>query len=352
MTRRCLATLAAAAAFAVACDVPTEAPLLEQEWQVALDSVTVGTADFLPDGIGLSPDSSRFVVSYPGTAVSVSLASLCGGLCPGTGTLPVKPQFRQTLTATTTLATDLVSAEVAGGSVAMAITHTLEFDPLSPPGATGHGYVVVRVTSDGVLVAQDSIDGADARFTAADTLRPSLELEPATVTGQLGFDVIVYSPAGGPVSVGADDGLKVTLSPGTLQFSGATVPLDTRAFGPYSQTANLDVDSTIVSHVQSGALILSTDNPLAVSGSLVLDFGVADGTIRRTVPLQPGEQQVRVDFTPEQLRSLLSSPDVRITATGTGTSQTGSVTLHPTDRIRVAIELNAVLLIGDTAEVG
>ncbi len=353
MVRRRLPMLAvAAAATAAACDVPTDAPLIEQEWQVTLDSIRLGIDDFLPAGIAFNQDSTRFLADYPGTVASASLAQMCGAPCAGFtgGTVPVKPAFRDTLDADFALATDLVSARVAGGAVSVELTHTLEFDPLSPDGATATGYIVVRATSRGAVVAEDSLDGADVRFTSADTLRPMLDLRDVAIGGQVHVEVLIYSPAGGPTRVGADDGLQARVEPGTVPFSSATVAMGSRSFGPYTERTELDVDSTVVDHVESGALLLDVDNPLVVTGTMDVEFRLPTRTIRKSVPLQEGSYRARVEFTTTELRSLLASPGMDVVASGTATSATGTVTLEPGDRLRVAIQLEAILLLGDHTE--
>lgn len=351
MSRLALLTLGAGAVLLVACDVPTETPRLEQEWQVTVDSVGIGVGDFLPAAIRFNADSTALLLDYDGASASASLAEMCGAGCSGIpgATIPAKPAFQDTLTAVTTLAADLVSARVAAAPVDVELTHTLEFDPLSPAGASEHGFIVVRGTSGGVVVAEDSIDGASVPFTSADTLRLELDVEPVDITNTVHVEVIVYSPAGGATTVDADDALRVRVAPGTLVLSSVTVAVGTRSFGPETETLELNVDPTVVDHIQSGGLILDIENPLSVAGSMTLDFDLGTRTIRKTVQFVEGSQEVRVDFSTDELHSLLATPEVRIVANGTATSSDGTVTIEPSDRIVVRIQVEAVLLVGSTA---
>lgn len=353
MSRRRYYLLAAAASLA-ACEIqmPTEPPQWEQEWQVPIDSVQVGVGDFLPTGIQFNQDSTRFLADIPGASADLSLAEMCGTACASFAGMiaPLKPAFRDTLRVDTLLPADLISVQVAGGMLRLRLSHTMEFDPLHPDAASDYGYILLRATSGGQVLAEDSLDGHDVAFTSADTLRPTLDVRPVAVANDVHVEMVLFSPDGGPTPIGADDGIELALEPGSVELSSATVAMGTVEFGPTAQSMEFDVDSMLVDQVESGALILDIDNPLPISGIMDLDFDTGFQTIHKSTTLVPAEQQDTVAFTGDELRTLLHAPRASVLTSGTVSATSGVVSVQPSDHIGVAIKLKLVLLIGGNTE--
>ena len=343
-------TLLALAGLA-ACDVPTQLPQWEQAWLVPGPEIAVSAADFMPASVGLNADSTLFLATTPVTAVSYTLAELCSACADVDGTLAAKPEFQDTQTVATPLPAGLVSATLSGGSLQAALAHDLSFDPLRPSTdpSSPRGYLVIRVRSGGSLVAYDSIDGADEAFPAGTTLTPSLPVQPVQVADGFGVEIIVYSPQGDPVVIDASDTVGVTIGPSTLEVSQATVDATAITIAPATTTLDLGVDSTTAARVRGGALRLAVSNPLDVTGTLDLAFLVSP-VVRKSMAVVPGDSQERVEFTGEELGSILAGPGVPVETSGSVSATAGTITVTPTQRLTLTSELELVVLIGPTEE--
>lgn len=352
MMRRGIVLLAALVV--AACDIPTEAPRWEQEWQVPVpvDSLQVSVAELLPPTVGVTEDGSAFTATIPGLTARFALSRMCEACAGYSGDVPVKPAFEDTMTTTSPLPTDVVAASLTGGQVTLRVSHSFDFDPLRPASdpAAERGFMVLTVSSAGVMVVRDSISGHDTAFPAGVTLASELAVAPVDVAGELAIEIRIYSPEGDGTTVSVRDELLVTLEPTTVAISEATVALADQAVGPEARTVDLPVDSALVERVQSGALLVAVQNPFDVTGQLDLAFQLPGRAIRKSVALQAGTSEERVGFTGQELRDILGETDVQVLVEGAVQSADGTVTVRPGQQIAFGLEFEVIILVGSAEE--
>jgi hypothetical protein len=339
-----------------ACEFPTSVPQWDQTWEVPGERVSVSVAELLPADIRITPDSSAFETDAPGTSISFSLADMCGSVCTVANGLTVpKPEFRDTITTTSALPGDLVSTTLTGGSLNATIAHNLSFDPLRPSTdpANPRGFLVVDVTSNGNVVAHDSIDGNDTSFPSGSSLSPSLDIQPVEVSGSLDIRIIIYSPSGDPATIDTADTLGVNVATATLQFSEATINASSVTIDPVTTPIDfpeLESDNALLDHIQSGSLLLDVSNPFSVTGNLDIAFQGSTTPVQRTLAINTGTYADSVSFTGTELRSLLSSGAVDLVASGSVSASGGAITVTPTQELVLDSRFRLVMLIGSSED--
>lgn len=350
MVRRSVVTLAVVGL--AACEFPTGLPQWEQTWEVPGERITVSVAELLPTGVDISDDGASFVTEAPGTSVRFSLSDMCPTECAALdGSFAPKPAFGDTIVTTTTLPADLVSATLSGGAFSATMAHNFNFDPLRPSQDTANprGYIVMRISSNGFVVAEDSIHGDDQAFPEGTSISPELLIQPVDVTDTLQIEIQIYSPAGDPTTIELADTLGVTLDPSTIEIAEATVnaasvPID-------GEPVTMDfagMDSTLVDRVQSGALVFDVSNPFTVTGTLDMTFNLPSGAIQRSLTVAEGEYQERLEFDGSELRDLLGSETVELVTSGTiaASGAGGTITINPTQVLTLDNDFELVVLIG------
>ena len=341
---------------AVGCDYPTEVPAWEQTWVVPVERIQIGVAELLPAGIDVNADSSEFLAQTPEASVSADLASLCGTPCVvASGLEAPKPEFRDTLTTSTSLPAEVVSATLAGGTVAGALAHDFNFDPLRPsadPGAA-RGYIVIRVTSAGSLVAYDSIDGADQAFPASVTLTPTLDIQPVEVTGTVDIAIALYSPEGDTITVDATDTVGIRFASSTVRIAEATIEAADLAIDPVATTLGFgSIDSTTVERVTGGALRFGVQNPFDITGTLDMAFSGDFPTFQHQLAVQSGTYTQRVEFAGEEVREVLRAGEAEVQASGSATAPDGTITVTPSDVMILDSEFELSVLVGSEQQTG
>lgn len=353
MLRR-FALIPALAGFAVAtaCDVPTEPPSWTQTWQVPADSIAVGVAELLPADVTLNADSTAFQADVPGVTMQYALSELCP-TCPTGGITAPKPAFQETLSSSTSLPQDLVSAMLAGGSVNASFDHTFSFDPLRPSSdpTAERGFVTVRITSAGGVVASDSISGEDQAWDSSVTLMPDLPIQPVQVADSFAIEVVVYSPAGDETEFTTSDELTIDFDTSTVLASEVTVEASSVTVEPVSTTFDFSgVDSTLVDQVESGSIIFDVVNPFTATGTLDVAFQGGFPTIQRTVSVRQGTYADTVTFSGPEARAILGADGVNVEATGSVSAVGGTLTVTPTQRLVLDPVLQIVVLVGSGEE--
>lgn len=354
MVRRCVVTFALVGL--AACEFPTEFPRWEQTWEVPGERITVSVAELLPAGVEISADGSSFVTEARGVSMQATLSDMCPTECASLdGLVAPKPEFGDTVSTTTTLTPDLVSAVLAGGAFNVTMAHSLDFDPLRPSQDTANprGYIVVRITSNGNVVAEDSIHGDDRAFPADSSISPNLQIQPVEITNSLDIEIQIYSPAGDPTMIDLSDTLGVTMAPSDIQIAEATVYLAPTPVDGEPVAMDLSgVDSTLVERVQSGAFVVDVSNPFAVTGTLDLTFTLPSGTIQRSLAIDQGDYQERLELDGQELRDLLGSAAVSLVTSGSiaGSGAGGTVTINPAQVLILDNDFELVVLIGPTED--
>lgn len=357
MMLRSLALLALAGVMATACDYPTELPSWDQTWVVPGPTIEIGVAEFLPTGVSLDSENTVFVAEAGGTSIAMSLGDMCDGCSQLDGTTAPKPAFEASLSAATTLPDDLVAAVLTGGTIAVTMEHSLNFDPLRPdddPGAE-RGHIGVTVRSAGTVVADTLIHGDDQAFPAGTPLTPTLAIRPVHVVNDLDLEVRLYSPTGDPVMIESSDTLGVTFAPATLEIEEATVRASSVAVGPTRTEADFGdagSDEALLDRIESGAIRLRISNPFAVTGQLDITFEAEGTTVARTVEIGPGDSSARVELSGDELRSILASETATVVTSGTVSATDGTVTVTPTQVLVLEHDFELVLRVGGSAEAG
>ena len=335
-----------------ACDVVTEPPSWEQEWQVPVPSgsLALTAAELLPEGVTVNADSTAFITTAPGAEIVVALSEICP-TCAGLS-VATKPEFRDTLTTTTEIPADLLSATLQAGAFDFSISHDFNFDPLRPSDdpAAERGFLVVSVLSDGQVISRDSISGEDTAFPGGTTLTPDLEFGTAEVGNQLQLRMRVYSPTGDATTFDANDDLTAALAPTTVGITEATVAVPEQAIGPEVKSVSLAFDPAMIDRVQNGALLMEVRNPFDVTGLLDVAFQLPDRTIQRAIPLAEGTTSERVAFSGQELRDILAADDLELAREGSVAGTGGTVTVSPGEAVDFDLELELIVLIGGSPE--
>ena len=335
---------------AVGCEYPTEAPAWDQTWVVPVDRIQVGVAELLPAGVNVNADSSEFLAQTPEASIQVDLATLCGTACVlASGLAAPKPEFGDTLTTSTSLPSGVVSATLAGGTVAGTLAHNFNFDPLRPstdPGAP-RGFIVIRVTSGGNMVAYDSIDGADQAFPSSVTLTPTLDIQPVQVTETVDIAIALYSPEGDTITVNASDTVGIRFAPATVRIAQATIEAANLAIDPVVTTLGFgSVDSATVERITGGALRFGVVNPFTISGTLDMAFRGSFPTFQHQLAIQAGTYAQRVEFSADQVREVLRAGQAEVQASGNATAPGGTLTIAPSDVMVLDSEFELSVLVG------
>ena len=335
-------TLFLAAALALgACDVPTEMPVVEQTWLIPTDSTTIGVDRFLPADV--SAVGSSFRLSVPATTFSRSLGEICP-VCPAGPVTAPKPAFVATLAGSAELPADLMSAALESGTVTVRIANGFAFDPLRP-SAGARGRIVTTITSDGGIVAADTVRGETSALAPGATLERVISvIHSARAAGALDVEVVLDSPAGDATTLAASQRVTVTATAGDILVSSARVVVSARDVSPDEVTIDVaEVDEAIEERVQGGALVLRIANPFKASGSFTVRLSAPGFEIARPVSVAPGpeEQEQRLELSAFELQELLGREDVvlRLTGTATGADAGESLVVFPDMALRVAARI-------------
>lgn len=331
----------------VACDIPTESPRWEQTWVVPGASVTISVADLLPVDVALSEDRTAFRATTTPLEMSQTLAGMCPACGPLDGQVSPKPEFTATLRSTATLPADVVTAMLAGGALDAVLEHSLGFDPLRPSAdASQRGHLVVEVASDGAVVALDSISGHDTAFPAGTPLIPSLPVAAVAVANDLEVEVRIWSPSGDPVRITTSDTLGFMMAESVVDISEATIRATTLTIPPTATPLDFDIDEELIERVETGAVRVVIANPFDVAGTLNVRFDMAAEAVERDITMQPGEFAQRLEYTGDELRTILGSPAVDLITSGTVGAVTGTLTITPAQEMMVDIRFELGILIG------
>lgn len=334
-----------------ACEIPTKLPIWDQTWVIPGDSTQVSVSQLLPKTGELTVSTSGgqpvFALSVAAPApISRSLGQVCSPCAAANGTTVPKPAFTISDSTPVTLPTDLVAATIVSGGFTYTITNNFSFDPIRPNAAGApYGYFVIKVVNGSTLVALDSVDGSTVAVGKnGATLQRQLPLVVGnallSITSSKPVEVYLTlnSPQGDPVTINTSQSFSVAIQPGTIALSQAQVQISNQTINAAQTTVDLSSvsDQTIVNRVQGGALKLNIDSPFGVQGTLTATFSVPGGAqIVKSIPLTTASTQTAVvPLTAAELRSLLGHT-ANLTVSGSVNSPSGSVTLTPTQALRV-----------------
>ena len=336
-------------------EIPSAAPIFQQTWVVPSDSVTVGVTQILPAGVVVNGAGTAFVVTTPGANINTTLGAVCGQAACQSGvtvSAPV-PAFTSgagALSTTIAFPSGVAGAAVTGGTVSLAVTNNLGFDPLRPNGAATAPFGrIIAVMTSGTATRTDTIVGSAAQGMPNGALTNlQFTLPVGTYTGSLSIAISLVVPAGAVASLNAANALVVATSLQNLAVSQATVAVTNRAINATPSAFDLS-DIDFADQVEGGGLILDILNPFTATAALniVISAGLVTITKPVNVPATP-TSTTSVTLTKAELQSLLGKPNVTIGASGTanGTGAGNTVAVSPAQRITVRTKIQIVLNVG------
>lgn len=343
-----------------ACEIPSEAPILQQTWIVPGDSVTVSVAQILPSNVGLNVGGTAFTVTIPAPPTfNSTLGTLCGQpACQSNVTVvaPV-PAFTSSgaaLSSTVTFPAGVTAATVSGGTLTLSITNNLGFDPLRTNGASApFGSVAVTITS-GATTSTTTFAGASRTMATGATSVFAVPLPTGVYTGSIAVSLAFTVAAGGNASLNASNAISISTSVTGLTLTQATVVVNSDAVNTSPSAFDLE-GADFADQVESGGLLLDIVNPFTASASMSvviaapaqLGSGAVSITKALVIPATP-TSTATIDLTKAELQSLLGRSNVTMavngTATGTGAGNT--VTATPTQQMTLRTRVRLVLNVG------
>lgn len=299
----------------VACDFPTEPPILEHRWILPLDVVTLDQSELLPPEVTVV--GSSYDVDVADASASESLANLCAACAALTTTVAFQGSFQTT----ESLPTDLVSADISGGQVDVTLDNDLTFDPLF-----GGGTITITVAgaSGGPVVGTLVFDGAADALPPGGSITRAMTITGGTVSGALETLVEIDHPGGAPSAVDPTQDISLTAITASLLVDAVTVDVDGASVSLTDEVIEADLSADITDGIQSGTVVLEVTNPYGVA----FDGTVTVGGITRNVAITAAATSVvELAFTGAELRSILEMPTA--TFSGSGTINGGPAILTP-----------------------
>jgi hypothetical protein len=337
----CRVALLVACAGFVACDIPTASPRFIPRFLISAAETALPVAQVLPSSVTIAVDGEAFAVGVPGVTFDRSLAQLCPSCPPAAGPFP-KPAFTAELAGATSLPSDVASAQLASGVLAVRVENRLGFDPIRP-SPTARGRLTLEVTAAGRVLGSALVAGEEQALAHGESVTRAIPLEAGTLSGPITVRVMVESPAGDPITPASDARLIVELQPATVLVSEGVVHVPARAVEVESRTIDLTgVDATVRDRVRGGAVVLLVENPFAITGRLRLRLAASASSVEREIGIGTGTQ--RVPLTGDELRSLLGDR-IEVSAAGPIDAASG-VRVRPDDRITLLARLEVSLEVG------
>lgn len=325
------------AAVLAGCDIPTDAPILDQRWILPVDQSTISVDELLPDGVTSS--GNVFLVDVSEFETTRTL----GQLCPTCVTSPVPqpaPAFSSTFSTATSLPQDVTSASLASGSVTITIVNNLGFDPVA-----GGGSVVVTVTA-----GENGPPLGDVTFAS---LPPGTSSKTLSLTAQdLGTSIAavttVDSPGGQVTAIDTSKDLVVTATPGPLHVSSARVNVGGRvvAIDPIEMDV-ADIDQSITDKIQNGSILLTVTNPFGVAVDAQLDIDYPGGTVTKNTSIAgSATSSTSIPYTGDEFRSFLGESNVTLSGSGVISPSAGTITVTPGQKLLLDGKIDVTLRIG------
>lgn len=331
-----------------ACKIPTDAPASDMRWVVPAQTTRIAVDKYLPAGVTVAPDSSGFLVSVPGATVTRTLGQDCAPCTAANGLTAPKPAFVGAASISTTVPSDIASATITSGALAITVQNNYTFDPLRPSPSNGvYGYAVIIASNGNTVIGKDSINGATTPMPSGGTLSRTLPLS-GSVTGSqpVTISVTINSPAGDPVFIDASRTITVSVAAQSLKVASANVVVANKSVTSTSSVDFSGIDQTIINHVLSGTLLLTVSNPFAATGTLTVTLTPQGGApIGRSIQLATGASTPSITFSQAELRSLLGHL-VTVSYTGTVNGTSGSVNVSPKQAVVVQARLDLTLELG------
>jgi hypothetical protein len=329
--------LAAVCLIGAGCEIPTEAPIIDQRWILPFDEVTLDQDELLPPSVTIAGDF--YDVNVTDASASETLANLCPSCAALDGLTVPAPAFQGTFASTDALPADVFEATVASGSIDVTLTNGLSFDPIAGGGSLT---VTVSGASGGPVLGTLSFDGTVDTFAPGSVTMRTMTLSSGTIDGAIETTVEVDSPGGQVATIDVSDQVQVTAVTTSLLVSSVTVDVVGRSASLSETDLNInDLNDGIIDAIQSGSVVLDVTNPFGVSltGSLTI------GTVTKDllVPVD-ATSNVEIAYTGDELRQILGEPDV--TFAGNGVLAGGPAVVAPSAMLSIDPTIDLIIRIG------
>jgi len=324
-------------ALLVGCEIPTEAPMVEQRWIIPLDATSISVEELLPDGVGVAGD--LFAVTIDPFKAEGTLGELCAACPAGPGPVPA---FEGALVASQAFPTDVRGAALEGGAVAVAVFNGFSFDPTD-----GGGSVVITL-SDGPGGKVLGTATISTGLPAGSTVTRGITLAGGPASPTLYATTVVTSVGGQSSPIDGSQVLTVSFDPTSVLAGFVTVNVAGRSVE--LEAAELDVsgfDGTISDHIQSGTLTLDITNPFGVEVTVDLVIDYPGGTLVRTVDIAgTAVSTTSVSYTGDEFRAFMGKVGVTLTGTGSVSSAAGPITVRTDQDLVLEATIDLTLLLG------
>ncbi len=322
-----------------ACDIPTDVPIIDQQWIVPIETTNISVSQLLPSGVTIV--GTRFAVTVGSLATTRTLGDFCAG-CNGTAS---PPAFTNSVSTPPQSLPNLVAgADLASGTVNLLISNGFAFDP------TSNGGSVTVVVLDGVggrVVGTTTITGSG--LPAGQSTTRTFTLTPGSVGASLIATTTIDSKAGGPaVTMSSSQQFAVTATPQSILVNSAKVNVSSKAFNVDQQNLDVeDIDTDITDHLQEGAIVLDITNPFGVAMNATIRINYPGGVLTRTIAVpNTATSSVRLAYSGAELKLFLGKPGVTLTGNGTIAGTAGTITVTPTQTVQLKAKLDAKIQIG------
>lgn len=338
----------AGAALGAACiDFPSEPPKFEELFVVRAVDLAIGAADLAPDLITVNGDSSAFVLMSDSTTFSANLGQMCGACVAANGTTISKPAFNYTFSNTVPKPTDLVSAQITGGTITLFLMNNLGFDPIRP-SATARGSMTITLRRGTTVVASYAMNGNTIDFPNGIQRTVNIPLSPFVFDQPLVAEVNINSPAGDPVLINTSNSVTIIAGPVRTNVSQITVNVASQTFGDTNELDLSDMDAELGERIQGGGVRLRFENPFNVNGMFNLVITGPGVSITKSVTMAANATSTnRVSLTTDELRSMLGQV-LEMQINGSFSAPGGQLTLTPAQVAIISTDLElAIQPIGD-----
>jgi len=316
------------------CDLPTTLPILEQRWILPLEQVKIGIEQLLPAGV--SVNDGVLEVSIDTITTSSSLNSLCAACAALNGSTAAVPAFAFSFNGSVNLPANISSVEISSGSVQVAVTNGLSFDPL-----VGGGSIEATILDGegGSQLAQLIFSGTLAPGT---TLTQSISIGNSIVGDEVLAAIEVISPGGQIAPIDTSEQLRVAATGSALIMGSATVSLEGHAVEIDVVKLDLDhIGPEIIERIVNGSLILQVANPFGVSLSGNINIGPISKSFSIT---ESGRSTTTISYTRNELRSFLGKKGVTLSLSGTANGS--SITLNSGQKLTIEGTIDCLIRIG------
>ena len=316
------------------CDIPTALPILEQRWILPLEQAKIGVEELLPAGV--SVNDGVLEVSIDTITTNSSLDSLCAACAALNGSTAAVPAFTSSFNGSVNLPANISSVEISSGSVHVAVTNGLSFDPLAGGGSIE---ATVLDGEGGLQLAQLIFSGA---LAPGITLTQSISIGNSNVGNEVFAVIKVISPGGQIAPINTSEQLSVATTGSALIVGSTTVSLEGHAVEVDVVKLDLDhIGPEIIERIVNGSLILEVTNPFGVSLSGNINIGP---TSKSFLISEDGRSTTTISYTRNELTSFLGEKGVTLSLSGTANGS--SITLSSGRELTIEGTIDCLIRIG------